>query len=164
MRIQYIARSAMVAAIALLLTGCIGYYHGEETAMPMWEPGDGVPWELKDVSWALMQNGEVVQSNDETVTLTFSDDRVSGYLGCNGFTADLTMVAENSFKIGSITRTKVLCRDMSAEKLLMSRLPGPHVYEIFENKLLLFLPDKSEPPVLTFSRIVRAYSTDRVSE
>ncbi len=157
----------MVVVVALLLTGCIGYYHGEEAAMPMWEPGDGVPFELAGVTWALMRNGEVVQSNDKMVTLTFSDNQVAGYLGCNGFTADLAMVAENSFKIGSITRTKVLCRDMSAEKLLMSRLPGPHSFEIVGNALYLYSAENSERPALTFSRVVtggRAYSTDRVSE
>lgn len=100
---------------------------------------------LEETEWQLIEWSESPELSDQTATISFQKDRVSGSSGCNRYTAGYD-IQENFLKIGVIAATRKACPDLLAtqETLLFTALEKAKLYTInSQNQLkIVYIKDK----------------------
>lgn len=129
------ARVALLAAAAMLLSGC-----SEDTAMteknvtaattlPVLE---GTIWQVEDID-----NGGIIDRS--MITMDFTEgERILGFTGCNRYFADAT-VAEDVLSLGSIGGTRRACAPalMNQEQRFLNALNDAARYAIDKDTWLV---------------------------
>lgn len=129
--------SLFAAAVMLSLSAC-----GSKPTTPQ------APVQITGREWILVQISDRVSplgAGQKPASLRFeqTDQRLSGFSGCNGFTGTYTLDGKQ-LRFGTLIRTKKYCaQGMDLEDLFIATLPGIIAHEITPTHLIL--SDESGP-------------------
>lgn len=104
----------------------------------------GTQWNLKTLA------GNTVIS-ERPLNVSFEDNRINGFAGCNRFFTSYTQGADGSFSIGSIGATKMACgpeRD-ALEQQFLTQLANIKQFSISRDQL--YLLDAERKIVMSFT-------------
>ena len=107
---------------------------------------------LTNQSWFLVSNNDVVKGlYDKDVSLIIDEQNatVSGFAGCNNFTATYTK-SNGVISFFNVSETKMACPTKEKEKAFFSMLKNVNRYEINGKELLLY---KGNILLMTFKTI-----------
>jgi heat shock protein HslJ len=129
----------VVVAAALLASGCGDTYGDGDTG-----GGDA---QLADTDWVLDADSlDVAVPAEAEVTLSFTDDAVSGNAGCNNFTGGYTATSDGELELSQLGSTQMACVDevAAAETAVLLALEEVAAYEIDRDSLVLSDADGTE--------------------
>lgn len=118
----------------------------DATASPV-ERAEAVPKDYKPAfpkielkKWYLTEyvfDGRSVKVGKEDIPMiTIANGKVSGYSGCNKFSADLSLQDDGTLDIGEVAATKMLCQGkMTQETRFLDLLKSANAYSV--NKVFL---------------------------
>jgi len=95
---------------------------------------------INNTSWKLVEEDEIVKGfNGEDVHLTITENgtKVNGFAGCNRFSTETVLSAEN-ISFSPIASTKMLCPTIKTEDSFLALLEDTNRYEIKGNELYFY--------------------------
>ena len=157
----------LVLAAALLVVACTaaGLSGGRGIATPSATateqqfqdestPGTILDPELEGSEWILSSIADETPLAGSRVTLEFDGLALRGNAGCNGYGADIGIVAVDAFEIGEIVRTAMACEEpagvMEQENAYVDALTGSSMYRL-QGDTLTFL-DEAGAALLVYAR------------
>lgn len=110
----------------------------------------GTHWNLKTL------DGTTVASGERPLSISFDENRINGYAGCNSFFGNYTASGDGVFSSGSVGTTKMAClgeRDQM-EQHYLEQLAQAKQYVISRDQLHLL--DAQRKILLVFSAVPSA--------
>ena len=100
---------------------------------------------IENKVWILIQlEKETITESNPSLMFDFTNQRVSGFAGCNQMSASLEMIKEpNSIRISSPVATRKACLNMNTERLLLDKIVLAHFFELNETNRTLQLLDST---------------------
>jgi len=101
----------------------------------------------RNTSWILINShsNRVTSIANKPLSITFGGDRLSGFSGCNNYTANYAVGRNQTIRIGTIASTKMMCMDNRAnieEGEYLRKLSQINHYKIRHGELRLYAGDR----------------------
>jgi heat shock protein HslJ len=94
-------------------------------------------WKLDQIMGADISSLETKLPKEAYITLKAEGNRVSGNLGCNGFSGAYELGEGNRIRFSQLVVTQMMCMDMSVEEKLTKALETADSYYVKNDTLIL---------------------------
>lgn len=114
---------------------------------------------LNDNEWTVTRIEAYENKTDKFPNFHIKDGIIAGNSGCNGFSGDIDLTGEGSFKVGQLRMTKMYCENyMSLEMAFSVALRKASKFKVHANNLQVV--DVDGNPVFTATQNMKAASLE----